>query len=222
MLHLAIPHPTGIRDSPTQTFATAARHGRLQGSQLELDRFVDSMAEPPQKKRRVDEEENTSKLDDGEEPYVPYVPVKQQRMQRLQKLAAARGSQHEVKAASNAQGEDKLDEEKEEERQRERARRERTLLKEAQEVQKKKAEEDAHKTLEKKVEEEESEMLAAIAARRKLASDLELAKGIQYTESLKTSIFVSGQRKKTLESEKNTTSSSREKMFLPQLRHLQK
>ncbi|CCA72383.1 probable DEAD-box ATP-dependent RNA helicase 35 [Serendipita indica DSM 11827] len=145
------------------------------------------MAEPPQKKRRVDEEENTSKLDDGEEPYVPYVPVKQQRMQRLQKLAAARGSQHEVKAASNAQGEDKLDEEKEEERQRERARRERTLLKEAQEVQKKKAEEDAHKTLEKKVEEEESEMLAAIAARRKLASDLELAKGIQYTESLKTS-----------------------------------
>jgi ATP-dependent RNA helicase DDX41 len=36
-------------------------------------------------------------------------------------------------------------------------------------------------------EEGDAEILAAIASRRKLASDLELAKGISYTESLNTS-----------------------------------
>ena len=39
----------------------------------------------------------------------------------------------------------------------------------------------------KRAEEADAEILAAIASRRKLASDLELAKGVQYTEALKTS-----------------------------------
>lgn len=46
---------------------------------------------------------------------------------------------------------------------------------------------DAMKTEAEKREEQDAEILAAIAARRKLASDLELAKGILYTEPLKTS-----------------------------------
>lgn len=46
---------------------------------------------------------------------------------------------------------------------------------------------DAKKTDVEKAEEADAEILAAIASRRKLASDLELAKGIQYSESLRTS-----------------------------------
>ena len=82
-------------------------------------------------------------------------------------------------------------------------RKDRTLLAEAQEVHLKKAAEgmcssrvhvtpvhpipDAMKTEAEKRDEQDAEILAAIATRRKLASDLELAKGIQYTESLQTS-----------------------------------
>ena len=47
--------------------------------------------------------------------------------------------------------------------------------------------EDAKKTAAEKAEEADAEILAAIAARRKLASDLELAKGVQYTEPMKSS-----------------------------------
>ena len=46
---------------------------------------------------------------------------------------------------------------------------------------------DAKKTEAEKAEEQDAEILAAIASRRKLASDLELAKGVQYTDPLKTS-----------------------------------
>lgn len=45
---------------------------------------------------------------------------------------------------------------------------------------------DAKKTEVEKAEEADAEILAAIASRRKLASDLELAKGVQYTEPLKS------------------------------------
>lgn len=46
---------------------------------------------------------------------------------------------------------------------------------------------DAQKTDLEKRDEEEAQILAAIASRKKLASDLELAQGVQYTEPLKTS-----------------------------------
>lgn len=46
---------------------------------------------------------------------------------------------------------------------------------------------DAKKTEVEKAEEADAEILTAIASRRKLASDLELAKGIQYSESLRSS-----------------------------------
>ncbi|PVG02845.1 putative DEAD-box ATP-dependent RNA helicase 35 [Serendipita vermifera] len=146
------------------------------------------MAEPPSKKRHLEPDQEMYKLDDEDDNYVPYVPVKQQRLQRLQKLAQTRGALVDSgKVNETPVVEEKWDEEKEEERKRERARQERTLLLEAQEVQAKKAIDDANKTQEKKVEEEEQELLAAIASRRKLASDLELAKGIKYTESMTTS-----------------------------------
>jgi ATP-dependent RNA helicase DDX41 len=45
---------------------------------------------------------------------------------------------------------------------------------------------DAKKTEMEKLEEADKEILEAIASRKKLVSDLELAKGIQYTEPLKT------------------------------------
>ena len=145
-------------------------------------------SEPPNKKRRMDQDENMYKLDDEEDDYVPYVPVRQQRTQRLQLLASTRGARLDPeKELEKETVEQKVDEEREEEKRKERARLDRTLLLEAQQVQAKKALEDANKSQETKREEEESEILAAIASRRKLVSDLELAKGIQYTESLKTS-----------------------------------
>jgi ATP-dependent RNA helicase DDX41 len=45
---------------------------------------------------------------------------------------------------------------------------------------------DAKKTELEKIEEADKEILEAIASRKKLVSDWERAKGIQYTESLKT------------------------------------
>lgn len=45
---------------------------------------------------------------------------------------------------------------------------------------------DSKKTAGEKAQEADAEILEAIKSRRKLASDMELAQGIQYTESLKT------------------------------------
>ena len=46
---------------------------------------------------------------------------------------------------------------------------------------------DAKKTEAEKADEADAQILAAIASRKKLASDRELAKGILYTEALRTS-----------------------------------
>ncbi|KDQ12334.1 hypothetical protein BOTBODRAFT_34629 [Botryobasidium botryosum FD-172 SS1] len=81
----------------------------------------------------------------------------------------------------------KEDEDREEERRKEKARLERTLLEEAQEVHKRKAEEDAHKSEGQKEAEADEEILKAISNKKKLFSDMELAQGIQYTDPLPTS-----------------------------------
>lgn len=78
-------------------------------------------------------------------------------------------------------------ENEEEERRKEKARIERTLLLEAQEVHLRKAAEDSQKSEHQRKEEEDAQLLEAIKSRRKLASDMELAQGIQYTEPLKAS-----------------------------------
>ncbi|KAF7796788.1 hypothetical protein EIP86_007972 [Pleurotus ostreatoroseus] len=141
------------------------------------------------KRRRVQRSPSppTYSLDD-DEPYEPYIPVAQRRQAKLAKLTSwGAGADKDDAKKQQQEQEEREDEEREEERRREKARKERTLLMEAQEVHSKKAVEDAKKTEAEKAEEADAEILAAIASRRKLASDLELAKGVQYTEPLKTS-----------------------------------
>lgn len=140
--------------------------------------------------------------------YVPYVPVAKKREERLKKLEQLASTDESEARRRQREEAKRLEEEADEERQadeaREEARRQRTLLDRAQEVKQRKAEEgmylfivyeaiwmfillDAKKTEQERHEEEDREILEAIASRKKLVSDLELAKGIQYTESLKTS-----------------------------------
>lgn len=142
---------------------------------------------------------------DGDDDYEPYIPVAQRRQAKLAKLSAlgSSTSRDNAREAREAE-EDQEDEEKEEERRREKVRKGRALLVEAQEVHSKKASEgacygsvfdrdthrksaDAKKTEAEKAEEADAQILAAIASRKKLASDRELAKGIEYTETLRTS-----------------------------------
>ncbi|KAF8582050.1 P-loop containing nucleoside triphosphate hydrolase protein [Ramaria rubella] len=143
---------------------------------------------PPVKRRRTERSRSpVYKLDD-EEDYQPYIPVEKRRQARLSQLTNRRGpeSKRERVKREQEEQEEREDEEREEERQREKTRKERTLLMEAQDVHSRKAAEDAKKTDQERAEEADAEILAAIASRKKLASDMELAKGINYTESLKT------------------------------------
>jgi ATP-dependent RNA helicase DDX41 len=120
--------------------------------------------------------------DEPEEEYEPYIPVQKRQQARLAQLKARlRRPVDGVQPASEGS-----DEEASEVRRREQQRRERTLLAEAQKVHEQKAAEDAKKTEGEKAEEADAVILAAIQSRRRLASDLELAKGISYTESIKT------------------------------------
>ncbi|CAE6433575.1 unnamed protein product [Rhizoctonia solani] len=122
--------------------------------------------------------------------YVPYVPVakrREERVKRLEQLASTDETEARRRQREEAKRrEEEADEERKADEAREEARRQRTLLDRAQEVKKKKAEEDAKKTELEKLEEADKEILDAIASRKKLVSDWERAKGIQYTESLKT------------------------------------
>ncbi|KZV81325.1 DEAD-domain-containing protein [Exidia glandulosa HHB12029] len=133
------------------------------------------------------EPDDEYKLDGDDEDYVPYVPVQQRRQQKLAKLVSTTssvGQKRKLEQDAEQATQDLIDEE---EARRERVRKERTLLVEAQEVHQRKAVQDAQKTDNEKKEEQEAEILAAIANRRQLASDRELAQGITYTEPLKTS-----------------------------------
>ncbi|KAF5330114.1 hypothetical protein D9758_018138 [Tetrapyrgos nigripes] len=133
--------------------------------------------EAPAKRRRVNRSPSpVYKLDDEDESYEPYIPVAQRRQEKLAKLASLGGNSEKQQA--RAELEQREEEVNEEERLREKQRNERTLLMEAQEVHSRKAAEGR---------EADEEILQAIKSRRKLASDMELARGIQYTESLKTS-----------------------------------
>ncbi|KAG8927678.1 DEAD-box ATP-dependent RNA helicase 35 [Tulasnella sp. 419] len=140
------------------------------------------------KRRRLSDDEKEVMDDDDLEDYVPYVPVAQRKQAQLAKLVHRQGETKAQQALrERLEKEEAEDAEREEERRKEKARKERTLLEEAQEVHKRKAQEDAKKTEAEKVDEADQEILKAIASRKKLVSDLELAKGIQYTEPMKTS-----------------------------------
>lgn len=155
------------------------------------------------KRRRVERSPSPAyKLDDEDDSYVPYVPVAQRRQAKIAKLTS-RGNASKGEERNSAEQDDQDEEMLEEERRKEMERRERTLLMEAQEVHSKKAAQgtwhlcysceyatnlslDAKKTEEEKTTEADEEILRAIQSRRKLASDLELAHGVSYTESLNT------------------------------------
>ncbi|GAA6040729.1 hypothetical protein JCM8097_000898, partial [Rhodosporidiobolus ruineniae] len=117
-----------------------------------------------------------------------YVPLKQRRQQLVQRLAAQGGG---VGAAESKRQLEELqqreEQEREEREQRENKRKNQTLLQEAQEVKRRRAEEDAAKTEQQRLAEEEAKILAAQeATRKKLQGAEEAAKGIVYTERMKT------------------------------------
>ncbi|KAF8738611.1 hypothetical protein AX14_010908 [Amanita brunnescens Koide BX004] len=126
-------------------------------------------------------------LDDEDETYVPYVPVIKRRQEKLAKLTSWSSSIEREKLKKRDGSQELEDVANEDELLKERTRKERTLLMEAQEVHLRKVAEEAKKTAGEKAEEADAEILEAIRSRKKLVSDMELAKGIQYTEPLKTS-----------------------------------
>lgn len=155
---------------------------------------------PAYKRRRVveEEEEPMYKYDDEDEDEYEqkrYVPLKQRKAAELQKIArlragggvgAAAGSASPQEGAQSPKRRAQDDEEEGEEAGSSVVKRStQTLLKEARELREKEAKEQ--KSEAQKQREEEAKILEAHAARRKLASDLELAKGINYSEPLKTS-----------------------------------
>ncbi|KAF8876026.1 P-loop containing nucleoside triphosphate hydrolase protein [Gymnopilus junonius] len=125
---------------------------------------------------------------DNDDLYEPYIPVAQRRQEKLAKLSSLGITAETSKSRKiEEEQEEREDAQREEENRREKARKERTLLFEAQEVHLRKAAEDSKKTADQKAQEADAEILEAIKSRRKLASDMELAQGIRYTDPLKTS-----------------------------------
>jgi ATP-dependent RNA helicase DDX41 len=140
------------------------------------------------KRRRVRSPSPVYNLDDQDDSYEPYVPIAKRRQEKMAKLSSWGINAGKLKTRKQQeQADEREDALKEEELRREKARKERTLLVEAQEVHLQKAAQDSKKTAGEKAQEADAEILEAIKSRRKLASDMELAKGIQYTEPLRTS-----------------------------------
>ncbi|MCO5600310.1 hypothetical protein L7F22_054420 [Adiantum nelumboides] len=166
---------------------------------LTADPASSSSEAPAYKRRRVVEEEEEPMYkyddeDDDEYEQKRYVPLKQRKAAELQKIArlraggvgAAAGSASPQDGAQSPKRRAQDDEEEGEEAGSSVVKRStQTLLKEARELREKEAKEQ--KSEAQKQREEEAKILEAHAARRKLASDLELAKGINYSEPLKTS-----------------------------------
>ncbi|GAA96600.1 uncharacterized protein L969DRAFT_94943 [Mixia osmundae IAM 14324] len=128
-------------------------------------------------------EADKRELDDAGEVYIP---IKKRRELQLQQLAGKTGSASRLRDARHG---DLSDDEPEVVIRQSTTGRPaaQTLLQEAQEVKRVKAESDATKTSSQRKDEEEAALLQSIANKKKLASDLELAKGIVYREPLKTS-----------------------------------
>lgn len=124
-------------------------------------------------------------MEEEDDSYTPYVPLSVRREARFQSLAQKGGKEAQVLTDIEAL---RAEAEEEAARKREKARRERTLLDNAQEVKRRKAEEDARKTAEDIRREEEEKLLKELQGQqRKLASNMELAQGVEYTEVMKAS-----------------------------------
>ncbi|KAH8929868.1 P-loop containing nucleoside triphosphate hydrolase protein [Atractiella rhizophila] len=117
--------------------------------------------------------------DKSDEDYVPYVPLKERRAAQLAALSQSKS----VRPAKR-----KIVEDEEEKRRHEARKAEVTLLQTSQKVREVRLKEDELKSeFQKKAEEEAKILEAQKASQRKLASDMELAKGITYTEPIKLS-----------------------------------
>lgn len=149
-----------------------------------------SASPTPMTSQRAD---NHDAAADDDSNYVPYVPLSQRRANLLSNLTQKSKTQREkaVKTVEEEAAEreaERIAQEEAEERRRERARKERTLLEEAQEVKKRQAEMASQKNELELAAEKEAEILAQLEkTQKKLASAQDLAKGVTYTESLKTS-----------------------------------
>ncbi|KAJ1017797.1 hypothetical protein NDA16_005114 [Ustilago loliicola] len=112
-----------------------------------------------------------------------FVPLKQRRLQQLQQIQSrARGG-----SGGLSNSKDEPEDEEQELPDNAPQRPQRSLLDEARMLREKQLAEQGEKTQAEIEAEEERKILEVHAARRKLASDMELAKGIQYTEPLTTS-----------------------------------
>ncbi|KAA1066853.1 hypothetical protein PGT21_000726 [Puccinia graminis f. sp. tritici] len=165
------------------------------------------------KRRRL--ENNKDESGDESDGYVPYVPVKKRKEAELHKLldkklsrkadtrhqhtsttsnnnhsSSTRETNRRIRGASRGlegQGDSRENDSEDEEEQLP-SRSTTTLLQEAQVVKRKQAELDAFKTEAQKKLEEEHKVIEAIAAqKKKLGGAQELAKGVQYTEPMRTS-----------------------------------
>jgi len=148
-------------------------------------------------KRRRREEEDESLLemeDDDQYEQSRYIPLKQRKAAEARRIANLRfkgmESENNVLPNDNQGTEESNDrrpipEDEDETGISTVQRSKQILLKQAREIRQKQEKEG--KTEEEKQAEEERKILEAHAARRKLASDMELAKGISYTEPIKTS-----------------------------------
>ncbi|SJX64653.1 probable DEAD-box ATP-dependent RNA helicase 35 [Sporisorium reilianum f. sp. reilianum] len=118
-----------------------------------------------------------------------FIPLKQRRLQQLQQIQSrARGLPSSIApSSSSTPNADEAEDDDADQQDRGAQRPKQSLLDEARILREKKLADEGEKTQAEIDAEEERKILEAHAARRKLASDMELAKGIQYTEPLTTS-----------------------------------
>ncbi|KAK0554563.1 DEAD-box ATP-dependent RNA helicase 35 [Tilletia horrida] len=156
-----------------------------------------------EKRKRLAEEESKKTLsydyDDDEEDssYAKHVPLKQRRLQELQKISAKRTTsplpQQSASASTSSpsrRAEQDADEDKEEDdffNKKAVLQGTKSLMAEARAIREAEDPAQTAKTQAEKEAEEERKILEAHAARKKLAGAAEIAKGIEYSESLKTS-----------------------------------
>lgn len=141
--------------------------------------------------KQSDSQTKSQIKDENDDDYTPYVPLSKRRAdimsissRRQQPVKEVVKTPEDIAREQEAR---QREQEAAEELRRERARKERTLLEEAQEVKRRQAELDAKETEAEREAKKEAEILAALEKQqRKLASDAELAKGIKYTDSIKT------------------------------------
>ncbi|CAG8624046.1 25887_t:CDS:10, partial [Racocetra persica] len=117
-------------------------------------------------------------LEDDDDNYVPYIPIKQRREAKFQKLVSQRRLPEQQNIVE-------VDEEVEDSH-KAGPKANVSLIDQAVEVKKQKMLEDAVKTEAEKKLEEEKAIMDAVAQKKLLASDRELAKGIIYTDSMTT------------------------------------